>query len=113
MNSFTAGSSQEFCLDFKLFISIFEILQITYVPELLSMACSALLQNSYFGEHILVAASVNIYCFHFAEWATKSPATTITKKILLYQHYSLTVPENNHQNGKQVLEGKKRQQKNK
>ena len=67
MNSFTAGSSQEFCLDFKLFISIFEILQITYVPELLSMACSALLQNSYFGEHLLVAASVNIYCFHFVE----------------------------------------------
>ena len=78
MNSFTAGSFKGFCLDFKLFVSISENLQITYVPELLSMARSARVQNSYFGEHLLVAASVNIYCFHFVEWATKSPATTIT-----------------------------------
>ena len=67
MNSFTAGSSQEFFLDFKLFVSIFEVSQITYVPEPLSMACSARVQNSYFGEHLLVAAFVNIYCFHFAD----------------------------------------------
>ena len=78
MNSFTAGSFQEFCLDFKLFVSIFENSQITYVPELISVDSSALMQNSYFGEHLLVAASVNIYCVHLVEWATKSPATMIT-----------------------------------
>ena len=67
MNSFTAGSFEEFCLDFKLFVSIFENSQIMYVPVLLSMACSAQVQNSYFGEHLLEAASVNIYCFYFVK----------------------------------------------
>ena len=78
MNSFTAGSFQEFCLHFKLFVSIFENFHIAYVTELLSMACSAWVQNSYFGEHLLVAASVNIYCFHFVECATKCPTMTTT-----------------------------------
>ena len=51
----------------------------TYVPELLSITYSARIQNSYFGEHLLMAASVNIFRFHFVEWATKSSATTITE----------------------------------
>ena len=67
MNSFTAGSFEEFCLDSKLFVSIFENSQIMYVPVLLSMACSARVQNSYFGEHLLEADSVNIYCFYFVK----------------------------------------------
>ena len=67
MNSFTAGSFPEFCLDFKLFVSIFENSQIMYVPELFSTACSAWVQHGCFGEHLLVAVSVNIYCFHFVE----------------------------------------------
>ena len=67
MNSLIAGTFQEFCLDLKLFVSILENSQITYVPELLSMACSARVHNNSFGEHLLLATSVNIYCFHFVE----------------------------------------------
>ena len=80
MNSFTAGSFQEFCLDFKLFVSIFENSQITYVPELLSMACSAWMRNSYFEDHLLMAASVNASGKQPPKWKASAEARKGSKK---------------------------------